>query len=49
MALLALLVILIVAGLGLALTPLYFAAGGLFVFWAVGWVVKVKGGHWYFW
>ena len=49
MALLALLVILIVAGLGLALAPVYFAAGGLFVLWAIGWVVKVKGGRWYFW
>ena len=48
MALLALLVILIVAGLGLALTPLYVAAGGLFVLWVIGWVVRVKGGHWYF-
>ena len=49
MALLILLVIAILAGLGLVVTPLLVAAGGLLVVWAVGWLIRPNGRRWYFW
>lgn len=49
MALLALLVIALTAGLGFVYTPSFFAAGGLLVVWAAGWLLKRGGGRWYAW
>ena len=49
MGLLLLLVIAILAGLGLVVTQLLVAAGGLLLVWAVGWLTKPNGRRWYFW
>ncbi len=49
MALLVLLVIGLVAGLGPVVHPLYFVAGGLLVAWGAGFVVHREGRRWYRW
>jgi len=48
-ALLMLLLIAIVAGLGFVVKALLYVAAGLFVRWAVGWLVRPSGGRWYYW
>ncbi|HCO03381.1 MAG TPA: hydrophobic protein [Actinobacteria bacterium] len=48
-ALLLLLLIAIVAGLGFVVKALLYVALGLFVLWAAGWVVRPSGGRWYYW
>jgi hypothetical protein len=48
-ALLLLLLIAIVFGLGFVVKVLFYVAAGLLLLWAVGWVVRPRGGRWYFW
>jgi hypothetical protein len=48
-ALLGLLVVLIVLGLGFITRVLLWAALGLFALWALGWVTHSAGARWYRW
>ena len=49
MALLMLLVIALLGGLGIVFTPLVFVAGGLLVVWAGGFLIRRNGRRWYTW
>jgi hypothetical protein len=48
-ALLLLLVIAILFGLGFAVKALLWVAVILLVLWLAGWVVRPTGGRWYYW
>jgi hypothetical protein len=49
MALLLLLVVGILFGLGFVAPWLFVAAAVLLVVWFTGWVVRVGGGRWFYW
>jgi hypothetical protein len=49
MALLMLLVIALLGGLGVVFEPLLFVAVGLLVVWAAGWLIRRSGRRWYAW
>lgn len=49
MALLVLLLVAILLGLGFVATWLFLVAAILFLAWLVGWVVRLRGGRWYYW
>jgi hypothetical protein len=49
MALLMLLVIALLGGLGIVFTPLMFVGGGLLVVWAAGFLIRRSGRRWYAW
>ena len=48
-ALLVLLLVAILFGLGFALKALFWVALILFALWVVGWLVRPAGGRWYYW
>ena len=48
-ALLLLIVIAILFGLGFVAKALLWVALVLLVLWALGWVVRPTGGRWYYW
>ena len=49
MPLLTLLLLLIVAGLAVVVDALRWVALGLFLLWALGWVLRRSGRRWYLW
>ena len=49
MVLLFLLVIGLVAGLGFVVGWLFVAAGGLFILWTLGFLLRSRGARWYRW
>jgi hypothetical protein len=48
-ALLLLIVVAILFGLGFLVKALFWVAVALFVLWLIGWVVRPAGGRWYYW
>lgn len=48
-ALLILLLIAILFGLGFVVKALLWVALILLILWAVGWLVRPSGGRWYYW
>jgi hypothetical protein len=49
MALLLLLLVGIVFGLGFVAEWLFLVAAALLVVWLAGWVVRLRGGRWFYW
>lgn len=49
MALLLLVAVAILVGLGFMAPWLFAAAGILLLVWLAGWIVRLRGGRWYFW
>jgi hypothetical protein len=48
-ALLLLLLVAILVGLGFVASWLFIAAAILFLAWLGGWFVRLRGGRWYYW
>ncbi len=48
-AILLLVAVVIVAGLGFAVSMLFWVALVLLVLWLLGWVVRREGHRWYYW
>jgi hypothetical protein len=48
-ALLLLIVVAILFGLGFLVKALFWVALALFVLWLIGWVFRPAGGRWYYW